>query len=381
MLFASPAMLMAMFPKDFTKIITMGREDFIARGQARGDRNPEGWKDGIDQLMQFAPSNIEKIVIPEGKYLTDLLEDGTFGKELKQLEDNSLREEAARFLAQHKRNVSYTAAMHQYQLGQIDGIPSEYNMAMMEGMPAYVYTMSGDTNNGADAFDGATFVNPLIVIWENNSLNTAKAGNDKKPFVHFYDVRTGTGGIIKTAGFGVTNDHIREDKFYRIMMQNMLDRPWYDYTNTPFTMEYKGRIIGKGIFSDFDGKVVNYDDIYLMRNGKHYKRVFNSETSYQGHFEDGEHYRFQEVEVDENGEVIGTYQNVDAVIKSNYDLWKMFGGQNSEEMTPNGTLKFSERSIELTARAAINYGYRQEITNFDKFVTRMNPDGTPALDD
>jgi hypothetical protein len=218
MLFASPAMLMAMFPKDFTKIVTMGREDFIARGQARGDRNPEGWKDGIDQLMQFAPSNIEKIVIPEGKYLTDLLEDGTFRKELKQLEDNSLREEAARFLAQHKRNVSYTAAMHQYQLGQIDGIPSEYNMAMMEGMPAYVYTMSGDTNNGADAFDGATFVSPLIVIWENNSLNTAKAGNDKKPFVHFYDVRTGTGGIIKTAGFGVTNDHIREDKFYRIMM-------------------------------------------------------------------------------------------------------------------------------------------------------------------
>jgi hypothetical protein len=91
-------------------------------------------------------------------------------------------------------------------------------MAMIKGMPSYVYTMSGDTNNGADAFDGATFVSPLVVIWENNSLNTAKAGNDKKPFVHFYDVRTGTGGIIKTAGFGVTNDHIREDKFYRIMM-------------------------------------------------------------------------------------------------------------------------------------------------------------------
>jgi hypothetical protein len=60
----------------------------------------------------------------------------------------------------------------------------------------------------------------------------------------------------------------------------MLDRPWYDYTNTPFTMEYKGRIIGKGIFTDFDGRVVNYDDIYLMRNGKHYKRIFNSENSY-----------------------------------------------------------------------------------------------------
>jgi hypothetical protein len=367
MLFASPAMLMAMFPKDFTKIVTMGREDFIARGQARGDRNPEGWKDGIDQLMQFAPSNIERVVIPEGKYLTDLLEDGTFNKELGQLEDNSLREEAARFLAQHKRNVSYTAAMHQFQLGQIDGSPSEYNMAMMEGMPAYVYTMSGDTNNGADAFDGATFVSPLVVIWENNSLNTARAGNDKKPFVHFYDVRTGTGGIIKTAGFGLTNDHIREDKFYRIMMQNMLDRPWYDYTNTPFTMEYKGRIIGKGIFTDFDGKTANYDDIYLLRNGKHYKRIFNTETSYLGHVDDGERYRFKEVEVDEAGEIIGDYQDVEVTIKSNYDLWNMFGGRNSESMDAHGTLKLSEKSIEQTARATINYGYRQEVTNFDKF--------------
>jgi hypothetical protein len=141
---------------------------------------------------------------------------------------NPLKEEAARFLAQHKRNVSYTAAMHEFQLGQITGIPSEYNMAMMEDIPAYVYTMAGDRKDDADSFDGATFVNPWVIEWENNSLNSAKAGIDKKPFVHFYDERTRTGGIIKTAGFGVTNDRVRTSKFYRDMIYNMTKRQWKD---------------------------------------------------------------------------------------------------------------------------------------------------------
>jgi hypothetical protein len=33
---------------------------------------------------------------------------------LMQLRENEMQEEAARFLAQHKRNVSYTAAMHEF---------------------------------------------------------------------------------------------------------------------------------------------------------------------------------------------------------------------------------------------------------------------------
>jgi hypothetical protein len=101
-------------------------------------------------------------------------------------------------------------------------------MAMMEDIPAYVYTMAGDRKDDADSFDGATFVNPWVIEWENNSLNSAKAGIDKKPFVHFYDERTRTGGIIKTAGFGVTNDRVRTSKFYRDMIYNMTKRQWKD---------------------------------------------------------------------------------------------------------------------------------------------------------
>ena len=41
-----------------------------------------------------------------------------------------------------------------------------------------------------------------------------------------YDEKTGTGGIIKTAGFGLTNDRIRRYQFYRDMVHNMLNNKW-----------------------------------------------------------------------------------------------------------------------------------------------------------
>ena len=81
-------------------------------------------------------------------------------------------------------------------------------MACIADIEAPVYTISGDRGDHKP-FDGATYGNPFIVNLENNSLNGDRAGIDKKPFVHFYNNETGTGGIIKTAVFGLTNDRIR----------------------------------------------------------------------------------------------------------------------------------------------------------------------------
>ena len=61
-LLASPAMLLSLFPNDFSKVITMSDEDFIARGLARGDSNPKAWKDGINARLQFI-SDDKKIEI------------------------------------------------------------------------------------------------------------------------------------------------------------------------------------------------------------------------------------------------------------------------------------------------------------------------------
>lgn len=279
---------------------------------------------------------------------------------LAQLRENEMQEEAARFLAQHKRNVSYTAAMHEFQLNTINGIPTIYNMAIMDDYRTPVYTISGDRGNHAP-LDGATFVNPLVVIWENNSLEGDKAGIDKKQFVHYYDELTGTGGIIKTAGFGVTNDRVRRYQFYRDMIHNMMNREWKNSDGTKHIMR------DGGILVDFNGNSVDYGDIYFEKDGKYYHRTINS---YIG----GNKYSITTTEVDIQGDTLTTVDEEGKTViaskttemeaNSNYDIWQMFGGHNSMEIV-NGELKYSEKSIHQTARAANNYGTKK----VDKVIT------------
>lgn len=292
------------------------------------------------------------------KFFTDFNQNIDPYNILAQLRENEMQEEAARFLAQHKRNVSYTAAMHEFQLNTINGIPSTYNMAIINDYRTPVYTISGDRGNHAP-LDGATFVNPLVVIWENNSLEGDKAGIDKKQFVHYYDELTGTGGIIKTAGFGVTNDRVRCYKFYRDMAHNMMNRQWKNADGSKHIMR------DGGILVDFNGKNVDYQDIYFEKDGKYYHRKINS---YLG----GNRYSITTTEVDIEGDTLTTIDDqgktvINAItteleVNSNYDVWNMFGGANSMELA-NGELKYSEISIHQTARAANNYGIVKEGIN------------------
>jgi hypothetical protein len=127
---------------------------------------------------------------------------------------------------QNKRNVSITATMHEFILGDLMGIPSEYNIANIDDIKDILYNITGNIDGGVKPYDGATFVNPFIVYLENYSLGGSKAGVVKKQFVHFYDHRTGTGGIIKTAGFGLTNMTIRDSVMDEAVMKSMTDRPW-----------------------------------------------------------------------------------------------------------------------------------------------------------
>lgn len=258
---------------------------------------------------------------------------------------NETEDEASRFAAQHKRNVSYTATMHEFQLNQIDGVPSVYNMAIMSDLKSDVYTVQADVDKATN-FDGATFVNPFIVIWENNSLNGDKAGINKKQFVHFYDRATGTGGIIKTAGFGLTNDKIRQFDFYRNMMYNMTSKQWKNTDGSQHIMR------DGGVLKDFEGNDIDYGDFYYRKGAKFYKRRIQS-------YDGNNTYSILEQEVDENGEVKGNENTIQVQTNSNYDVWQMFGGMNSVDFL-DGTLQGSEKSIEMTAHAANIYGIKKE---------------------
>jgi hypothetical protein len=131
--------------------------------------------------------------------------------------------------------------MHPFLLNQFDGIPTEYNISIIQDINDYVYTVSGKTET-IKPFDGATFVNPFIVYLENNSLNGEKAGIHKKQFVHFYDEELGTGGIIKTAGFGITNSWMRNSPFMERMMRNMTDIPWKNELGLPVLLDVTKKV-------------------------------------------------------------------------------------------------------------------------------------------
>ena len=332
----SSSIVLKMFPQDFSKVLTMSQEEAVARGM-----DPD-WKNTIDTTLNGLI--VPKIEFKSGEYF-DKVFSSYLTKEMDKLLQNETEDEASRFAAQHKRNVSYTAAMHEFQLNQIDGVPSVYNMAIMSDLKSDVYTVQADVDKATN-FDGATFVNPFIVIWENNSLNGDKAGINKKQFVHFYDRATGTGGIIKTAGFGLTNDKIRQFDFYRNMMYNMTSKKWKNADGSQHIMR-KG-----GILKDFEGNDIDYGDFYYRKGAKFYKRRIQS-------YDGNNTYSILEQEVDENGEEKGNENIIQVQVNSNYDVWQMFGGMNSVDFL-DGTLQGSEKSIEMTAHAANIYGTKKE---------------------
>jgi hypothetical protein len=163
-------------------------------------------------------------------------------------------------------------------------------MAVIDDITFDLYTIMGNTARHLP-FDGATFVNPLVVYWENNSLREDRAGIDKKQFIHYYDEVTGTGGIIKTAGFGLTNDRIKNYEFYRTMAYNMMKRSWINPNGTSHV------VLEGGILKDFMGNDVNYGPIYFKKGSKYYMREivkYNNDNTYT----------VIDSEVDEQGDVI-----------------------------------------------------------------------------
>ena len=275
-----------------------------------------------------------------------------------------LADEAARFQAQHKRNVSYTASMHPFLLNQFDGIPLEYNIAVMEDINDYVYTTAGKTE-AVKPFDGATFVNPFIVLLENNSLNGEHAGIHKKQFVHFYDEELGTGGIIKTAGFGITNSWMRNSPFILRMMKNMTNTTWSRPMD--ITKKIQGYVNGVEYKGENNEQFIGNFYFSKIENGRiHYYKVNSTKSTGNGT------YTQNIVEVNKRGSEIGTAQDVPVVdetgnpvvIDSNYKLWNyIFRGLGSVSLNENGELsakgKYGEASIANTVEIINQCGYLQ----------------------
>lgn len=267
-----------------------------------------------------------------------------------------INDEAVRKEMQNKRNVSITATMHEFVLGDLMGIPSEYNIANIDDIKDLLYNITGNIDGGVKPYDGATFVNPFIVYLENYSLGGSKAGVVKKQFVHFYDHRTGTGGIIKTAGFGLTNMTIRDSVMDEAVMKSMADRPWRASQNIVldgnirYTTNQLINAEDANILIDFNGNAIDYGYFYYREGDNYYQERIESYDNFT--------YKGQRIQCDINGTPLqnATWEDTEYIgVNSNYKVWKMFGGKNSMELN-GGKLVPSEESIKLTIHAINNVG-------------------------
>lgn len=317
---------------------------------------------------------------------------------------NPNEDEALRKKAQNKRNVSMTASLKQFLLHSFKGIPNKYNIAVVEDIKDSQYNVMGNVEDGVKPYDGATFANPFIVLLENNSLEDA-VGVDKKPFVHFYNPATASGGIIKTASFGLTNDRIRNSKQNAILMKKMTDRKYTDQDGNPISYDttYSDTGMEKVIYdTDENGNLISktiitnqviYDIPIYYKEGNIYYQEINRAYLGDNKYgivrvecnESGESYDYSNIPTEnahnglveyngkyyaiEEGAVIGEY--IEIAIDSNYTLWQSFGGANSLEIK-NGRLQPSENSIKLVVHT-MNYANRvnslgdveQPLKNFD----------------
>lgn len=280
----------------------------------------------------------------------------------------AIYQEAAMFNEQHKRNVSMTAQMFEFTLNALEGIPENYNVAVIEDIKD-LQTILSERDCEIKPYDGATIVHPCIVYLENNSLGENKAGFDKKQFVHFKNGPTASGGIIKTAGFGVTNDRIRRSPDgWGIFAKQMMSHQWVNEDGSPATVyNYRTkRQESIDITTGFDGNPIQYKPIYFAKNGNLF-RVISIQNLKNNTYsrtialvnQDG-----SDIRILTNEELTAFRISSTTVIDNNYDLWKFFGGETSMTLTEKG-LRPSETSIENVVTAMIAIG-----------TPKLNKDGT-----
>jgi len=148
--------------------------------------------------------------------------------------------------------------------------------------------------------------------------------------VHFYNERTGSGGIIKTAGFGATNMLAKNSERWMSMIKSMTDREWVATQNIG-SYKVNDRIGPQdaNILQGFDGKEIQYPTVYFKNeSGQFIQREI---LEYEGNYS----YRVRDIIVDPtNGNMIPDTkidEHSISGVNTNYKVWKLFGGEWSYE--------------------------------------------------
>lgn len=288
-----------------------------------------------------------------------------------------LEEEALGIIAQNKRNVSYTASVDQVLTNTLTGMGSAMNVCCVEDITDDVSSMSGNSNT-IKPHDGICHISPVMAYWILNSTGDSKVGMDMKPFLHSYDARTASGIIIKSSFNSLTNDGVRKGQNVENMIYKTMAAEWRDE---------QGRPITGNIFQDYNINRFSSDGKQMLNLFDYLSRKYNPmfETS-EGIFEivgidavmnpaTGRYQYFRKIaRVDGAGnynpdEVVE--EGVAFDVNSNYDLWVLFGKENSREYDKKlNKIVPSENSIRMIVDLGNNVGLDR---NGNKFTNSNIP--------
>ena len=256
---------------------------------------------------------------------------GSFNHPIKGSDPDLFTYEAKATGSVNKRNVSLTASTHPLELNTLDGFSHDIYAACIDDIKEEVSNYFGATST-VSSHDGMSVLSPTATIMFNNSLCGDSASYVLKPFIHYQDFRTGSGAIIKTAAFGLTNQTMRSFHNGDIMAYKTMGFKWADL---PFMDGQTFDIFNKFNFRCYDAgqnktSIFNfisrkYGGIYERSGNGTYKKINSIERN-----ADGTYTRTVDI-LDRNGNRLGTNIKEDNSIRieSNYDLWKALGGMYS----------------------------------------------------
>lgn len=282
---------------------------------------------------------------------------------------------------QAKRNVSLSGSKNQYTRGDIKGLGRYMTIACVQDVKNGIFTVNGVENpKAATVMDGSTIGNYITREEEHYSLGCQKSGEQNaKPLGNDLNPKTGTGTIIKTAVFYLTNARIRNSERNIIIHKHMNNIPWHS--------NFDGNFL-----QDFNGKEIKYKPVivYKPSTNSYYLR-----TNFTIN-EDGTT-SFNEIEINNevlkvnvgkgvtigslirDGYDISPYLNTiqslinpklignalttittSRPIRTNYELWDLFGGAYSASINLNNELSYKDdnTSLDNLTTAAHSCGIR-----------------------
>lgn len=263
--------------------------------------------------------------------------------------NNAYEEISKRIDSMAKRMVLYPATIQAFQQGRLDGVSNEVKVAVIEDPSEKVWNMQGDTHN-QDIFDGSGFLSPFESMMEDNSVPGHGIKGTKKTLGT--STRGHNSALFKWAGFPITNEKMRNSISGKYNLANLFYKMHNEQFNQDIdiTKNYVGLPLKNPV--SVIGKSIYVSDGFIFKEIAEIAKVPNTINTYT----------VKTYVCDKNGNRLqkkdGTYfESLSDPIEINsiYDIWTTFGGMNSMERK-NGTLEYSEASIEMTFEYIVGVG-------------------------